>query len=145
MHCPGFHDPAILGYGIVPAADGITVLDTASVIAKKVNYDTSLFTGDNLFVVYTTNGSEVLGVDNTSYLLTAGQSLDLTWVYTPEIAKLTTITATVIVELEGKEYTFSTSIELDVQDASRITYVGVDASHNNEYRYINHSYHPIPL
>lgn len=57
------HDPAILGYGIVPAADGITVLDTASVIAKKVNYDTSLFTGDNLFVVYTTNGADAYAFD----------------------------------------------------------------------------------
>ena len=36
-------------------------------------------------------------------------------------------------ELESKEYKFSSSVELDVQDAASLTYIGVDASHNNEY------------
>lgn len=111
---------------------------TAPIAGEELTLTTTLFNqeGSDAIVksiVYTTNGSEVLFTDNTTHLLASGSTLALDWAYTPAVAKLTTITATVIVELENKEYTFSTSVELDVQDASRITYIGIDASHNNEY------------
>ena len=120
---------------------GITAVEsstTTPVTGEELTITTTLYneeSSDALIksIVYTTNGSEVLGVDNDIHILAAGSTLALDWAYTPAEAKLTTITATVVVELEGKEYTFSTSIELDVQDAAQITYIGIDASHKNEY------------
>lgn len=84
-------------------------------------------------VVYTTEGSKVLFTDTTPRVLSADSSVSIDWKYVTELAKKTTITVTVVVEMEGKEYTFSAAVDLDVQDVSSLAYVGVDASHNNEY------------
>ena len=35
--------------------------------------------------------------------------------------------------LDGVEYTFTKDIELDVKDADSLVYIGIDASHYNEY------------
>ncbi len=53
----------IVGYGLVPSGDLPTVLDTSQPIAQTVTYNTSLFTSENLFVVYTTSGSTPYAFD----------------------------------------------------------------------------------
>ena len=80
-----------------------------------------------------TVGSQVLGVDNTGYTIPASGNLTVDYKYTPETAKVMTITVTAVVELDGVEYTFSMDVKLDVQDASKLVYIGIDASHYNEY------------
>ncbi len=80
-----------------------------------------------------TVGSQVLGVDTTGYTVPASGNLTVDFTYTPETAKVMTITVTAVVELDGVEYTFSMDVELDVQDASKLVYIGIDASHYNEY------------
>ena len=50
-----------------------------------------------------------------------------------------TVTATVVVEQNDKEYTFTKDIKLDVQDADQLVYIGIDASHHNEYVAGNYS------
>ncbi len=113
--------------------------DTETPIAgEEVTLSTTLYNDEGYdalikSVVYTTNGAEVLYVDDSTYVLSAGSEQTIEWKYTPASAKLTTITVTVILETDGKEYTFSGSVELDVQDADAITYIGIDASHANEY------------
>ena len=84
-------------------------------------------------ITYTTNGSVVLGADTTGYTVPASGTLDVEFKYTPEIAKVTTITVTAVVEQNGKEYTFTKDIELDILDADSLVYIGIDASHHNEY------------
>ena len=83
-------------------------------------------------VTYTV-GSQVLGVDTTGYTIPASGSATVDFLYTPEVAKVMNVTVTVIVELDGVEYTFSMDVQLDVQDASKLVYIGIDASHYNEY------------
>ena len=81
-------DPAILGYGLVPAGDEQLVLEpeepqtgldavapeqmvsaaavdleSAQLIAQSVNYDPQRFTAENLFVVYTTDGADCYAFD----------------------------------------------------------------------------------
>ena len=111
---------------------------TSPVVGEELTISTTLYnreTSDALVksVIYTTNGSEVLYVDNNTYVLAADGTVDLQWKYTPAAAKLTTINITVIVEYEGKEYTFTASVELDILNADEIAYFAIDASHNNEY------------
>ena len=84
-------------------------------------------------ITYTTNGSVVLGTDTSGYTLPASGTLAIDFTYTPEVARVMTVTATVVIEQDGKEYTFTKDIELDVLSADSLVYVGIDASHHNEY------------
>lgn len=84
-------------------------------------------------LVYTINGSEVIGTDATGYTIPASGTVGVAFKYTPTAAKVSKITVTALVEQDGKEYTFSMDITLDVQDANKLVYIGIDASHYNEY------------
>ncbi len=84
-------------------------------------------------VTYTKNGSVVIGTDTTSYTLAASSTQELTFNYTPTEAKVEKITVTVVLELDGEEYTFTKDITLDILDADSMVYIGIDASHYNEY------------
>ena len=71
--------------------------------------------------------------DTTGYTVPKSGTVSAEYQFTPLKAKLTKITVTAVVELEGKEYTFTKDVELDVKDADSLVYVGIDASHYNEY------------
>ena len=83
-------------------------------------------------VTYTV-GSQVLAVDTTGYTIPASGNATIDFKYTPDTARVMTVTVTAVVELDGVEYTFSMDVQLDVQDASKLVYIGIDASHYNEY------------
>ena len=80
-----------------------------------------------------TNGSEVLGTDDTGYTLPASGTLNVEWKYTPTVAKVMSITVTATIVKGDLEYTYSKDVTLDVGDADRLVYIGIDASHYNEY------------
>ena len=84
-------------------------------------------------ITYTTNGSMVLGTDTAAGQIPASSTSTAEFKYTPDKAKIMTITVTAVVELDGVEYTFSKDIELEVKDAESLVYIGIDASHYNEY------------
>ena len=108
------------------------------VTGEELEITTTLFNSERSgatvkSVTYTTNGSVVLGTDTTEYTIPASGTQTVSFKYTPDVAKIMTITATVIVEQDGKEYTFSMDITLDVLDADELIYIGIDAAHYNEY------------
>ena len=81
-----------------------------------------------------TSGGETLYTDTTGYTVDAsGGTLAVEWTYTPTQARLTTITVTVTMTQGGMEYTYSMEVTLDVLDAEQLVYIGIDASHYNEY------------
>ena len=83
---------------------------------------------------YTVKGSEtVLGTDTTDYTVPASGTLAVDFKYTPDVAKVMTVTVTAVIEQNGKEYTFTKDIELDILNADSLVYIGIDASHYNEY------------
>ena len=84
-------------------------------------------------ITYTTNGSKVLGVDDKGYSVPANGTLAIPFAFTPDVARVMTVTATVVMEQGGKEYTFTKDLTLDVQNAEELVYIGIDASHYNEY------------
>src|SRR5699024_10082956 len=63
----------------------------------------------------------------------ASGTLTVDWTYTPTTARVMTITVTVVLVEDGIEYTYSKDISLDILDASKLVYIGIDASHLNEY------------
>lgn len=57
----------------------------------------------------------------------------LTFSHTPKVSETIKLSVHVMVEVNGQEKLFVQTLELYVRDASTLTYVGIDASHNNEY------------
>ena len=104
---------------------------------EELTLTTTLFnsetTGATVKSLTYTIGGVVIGTDTTGHAIPASSTQDITFNWTPTKAKVTTITVTAIVEQNGKEYTFTKQIELDVLDADSLVYVGIDASHYNEY------------
>lgn len=78
-------------------------------------------------------GGEPIGTDTTGYTLAASSTQDVEFKYTPTKARIMTVKITAVIEQDGKEYTFTKDVTLDVLDASKLVYIGIDASHYNEY------------
>ena len=107
------------------------------VTGEELTISTTLFNSEiaaaNVKSMTYTIGSQVLAVDTTPYTIPASGNYTVDFKYTPDVAKVMTITVTAVVELDGVEYTFSMDVKLDIQDASKLVYIGIDASHYNEY------------
>ena len=101
-------------------------------------YPCLLYTSDATIKSLTyTIGGTVIGVDkgegDKGYTLGKSSTLDVSFRYTPTAARVFTVQVTAVVEQNGKEYTFTKTIDLDVLNADALVYIGIDASHYNEY------------
>lgn len=107
------------------------------VTGEELTITTTLFNSEatdaTVKSVTYTSGSEKLYTDTTGYTVPASGSAPVVFTYTPTTAKVMTVKVTVVMELEGVEYEFSMDITLDVLNADELVYIGIDASHHNEY------------
>ena len=78
-------------------------------------------------------GGTVIGTDKTGYTIAKSSTLDVPFKYTPTAARVFTVQVTAVVEQGGNDYTFTKTVGLDVLDADSLVYIGIDASHYNEY------------
>ena len=78
-------------------------------------------------------GGEPIGTVTVPIALAASSTQDVEFKYTPTKARIMTVKITAVIEQDGKEYTFTKDVTLDVLDASKLVYIGIDASHYNEY------------
>ena len=78
-------------------------------------------------------GGEPIGTATDPITLAASSTQDVEFKYTPTKARIMTVRITAVIEQDGKEYTFTKDVTLDVLDASKLVYIGIDASHYNEY------------
>ncbi len=78
-------------------------------------------------------GGETIGTVTVPIALAASSTQDVEFKYTPTKARIMTVRITAVIEQDGKEYTFTKDVTLDVLDASKLVYIGIDASHYNEY------------
>ena len=78
-------------------------------------------------------GGEPIGIVTDPITLAASSTQDVEFKYTPTKARIMTVRITAVIEQDGKEYTFTKDVTLDVLDASKLVYIGIDASHYNEY------------
>ena len=83
-------------------------------------------------VTYTC-GNETLGTDTTVRTIPASGSTAVPFTHTFTDAKLQTVKVTAVVTYNGTDYTFTKTIALDVLRAENLVYIGIDASHYNEY------------
>ena len=130
--------PVWVGEKLKLGISSLTCGTATPVTGEELTLTTTLFNGEATdakvkSLTYTTNGSVVLGTDTDGYTIPASGKLAVDFKYTPDVAKVMTVTVTAVVELDGKEFTFTKDISLDVLEADSLVYVGIDASHYNEY------------
>ena len=108
------------------------------VTGEELTFSISVFNSESKeavikSVTYTANGSTVIGIDNKGYNVPTSGSIDIQFNYIPDVAKVMTVTATVVIEQDGKEFTYAKDITLDIRNADELIYIGIDAAHHNEY------------
>ena len=99
---------------IKAAAEEVYINEETTLVTTLYNHEEKAAAVKSL--VYTINGSEVIGTDTAGYTLPADGTLAVEFKHTFETAKLTTVTVTAVVELDGKEYEFTANVELDLLD-----------------------------
>ncbi|HJB56088.1 MAG TPA: CehA/McbA family metallohydrolase [Candidatus Flavonifractor intestinipullorum] len=130
--------PVWVGETLKLGISSVTCGTANPVTDEEVTITTNLFNSEAEeatvnSVTYTSRG-ETLYTDTTGYTIpAAGGTLAIEWKYTPTQARLTPITVTVSMTQGGMEYTYSMEVTLDVLDAEQLVYIGIDASHYNEY------------
>ncbi len=82
-------------------------------------------------LTYSVDGEEFSG--ETPIDLPKSSTKDVSFKYTPKAARLTTVKISAVVDFKGEAYTFTKDVALDVLDADALVYIGIDASHYNEY------------
>jgi len=130
--------PVWVGESLKLGISSLTCGTSTPVTNEELTLTTTLFNSESKAarvksVTYTANGGEVIATDTTGYSIPAGSTFEIKQKLIPTDAKVTTITATVVMDLDGEEFTFTMDITLDVQDADKLVYIGIDASHYNEY------------
>ncbi len=129
--------PVWVGESLKLGISEVTASTSTPVTGEELTLSTKLFNSETteatVSAITYTVGSTVLGVDKTGYTIPASGDLTVDFKWTPETAKVTKITVTAIVSLDGEEFTFTKDIELDIRDAEKLVYLGIDASHYNEY------------
>ena len=129
--------PVWVGESLKLGISEVTSSTSTPVTGEELTLSTKLFNSETseatVSTVTYTVGSTVLGVDKTGYTIPASGELTVDFKWTPETAKVTKITVTAIVSLDGEGFTFTKDIELDIRDSEKLVYVGIDASHYNEY------------
>ena len=129
--------PVWVGETLKLGISDVTCSAATPVTKEELTLTTTLFNSETsdaeIKSLTYTIGGEVIGEDTTAGTLKASSTTDVEFKYTPDKARMTTITVTVVLEQNGKEYTFTKDISLDVLDADKLVYIGIDASHYNEY------------
>ncbi|MBR0154067.1 MAG: cell wall-binding repeat-containing protein, partial [Lachnospiraceae bacterium] len=112
--------PVWVGSGV---SAGITEVKSSvdpAIVNEATTLTTTFFSNEETngtikSIVYTVDGSKVVGTDTTGYTLTK-DGLDVTFSYTPDVAKRVTITVTAVIEFNGKEKTYTKDLILSVRE-----------------------------
>ncbi len=119
---------------------GINSLECSTklpVTGEELTLTTKLFcnesTSATLKSITYKQGDTVLLAQEPGTAIASMGVLAHTFSFTPAIAGTTTITVTVTITSNGVDREFNSNIELNVRDSERLVYVGIDASHYNEY------------
>ncbi|MGM9575704.1 MAG: S-layer homology domain-containing protein [Oscillospiraceae bacterium] len=130
--------PVWVGESLKLGISSVECGTSTPVTGEELELTTTIFNSEKTeavikSVTYTANGSQVIGTQTDAVTVGASENKTVSFKYTPDKAKLMKVTVTVVLEQDGKEYTFSKDIELDILNADDLVYIGIDASHYNEY------------
>lgn len=103
--------------------------EALTITANLFNSETTAATATS--VVFSVDGEVKYTAENVS--IDPNTRVGVPFKFTPDSARLQTVSVEATIEQGGKKYTFTGSIQIDVQDSSKLVYIGIDASHYNEY------------
>ena len=129
--------PVWVGETLKLGISDVTCGTSTPVTGEAMTVTTTLFNSESTdakikSITYAV-GSQVLASATDAGTVPASGTLALSYDVSFDTARVYKVTATVVLEQDGKEYVFTKDITLDVQNADDLVYIGIDASHYNEY------------
>ena len=129
--------PVWVGETLKLGISDVTCGTSTPVTGEKMTVTTTLFNSESTdakikSITYAV-GSQVLTSATDVGTVPASGTLALSYDISFDAARVYKVTATVVLEQDGKEYVFTKDITLDVLNADDLVYIGIDASHYNEY------------
>ena len=129
--------PVWVGETLKLGISDVTCGTSTPVTGEKMTVTTTLFNSESTdarikSITYAV-GSQVLASATDVGTVPASGTLALSYDISFDTARVYKVTATVVLEQDGKEYVFTKDITLDVLNADDLVYIGIDASHYNEY------------
>lgn len=119
---------------------GISSFETSTklpVTDEALSFEATLFNNESEAVTLKTIeykvGNEVLETEAVNQVIDSAGTFKHQISYTPTDSKEMTISVKAIVEVAGQDKSFDKKVDLYVRDAEKLTFVGIDASHYNEY------------
>ena len=129
--------PVWVGETLKLGISDVTCGTSTPVTGEKMTVTTTLFNSEstdaNIKSITYAVGSQVLASATDVGTVPASGTLALSYDISFDTARVYKVTATVVLEQDGKEYVFTKDITLDVLNADDLVYIGIDASHYNEY------------
>ncbi|MBS7526467.1 CehA/McbA family metallohydrolase [Fusibacter paucivorans] len=119
---------------------GISSLETTSempVTGESLKLETTLFNNETSDVTvksidYTIDNT-VIASETPNATITSMGTFKNEINYTPTDAALTAVTVSSVCSIAGQDKTFTANLDLNVRDSEKLVYIGIDASHFNEY------------
>ncbi|WP_172794670.1 CehA/McbA family metallohydrolase, partial [Acetivibrio ethanolgignens] len=129
--------PVWVGKTIMLGISNVESSTSTPVTDEEITVKTTLFNSEGEDAViksltYKLDGT-VLENLNSVGTITKSTTFEYNYGFTPKKAKLQKITVEAVIQLGDKEFIYSKDLSLDVRDASKLVYVGIDGSHYNEY------------
>lgn len=119
---------------------GITSVECGTkmpVTGEKLTLSTTLFNNEaNAVTVKSIEykmGNEILKSEDLAKEMLTTASYKHTFDYTPAKPGKVKVAVTAVMIINEEEKSFTQEIELNVRDSSKLVYIGIDASHFNEY------------
>ena len=129
--------PVWVGETLKLGISDVTCGTSTPVTGEAMTVTTTLFNSEstdaNIKSIPYAVGSQVLASATDVGTVPASGTLALSYDVSFDTARVYKVTATVVLEQDGKEYVFTKDITLDVLNADDLVYIGIDASHYNEY------------
>ncbi|MDW7661514.1 MAG: S-layer homology domain-containing protein [Bacillota bacterium] len=119
---------------------GISSLESSAkmpVTNETLNLKTTLFNNELNSVTITSIkyevGGEIIKSDTMAEVVGTAGVYQNTIEYKPVTPGIQKITVTAAIMVDGQEIIFTQDIEINVRDSEKLVYIGIDASHYNEY------------
>ena len=129
--------PVWVGETLKLGISDVTCGTSTPVTGEAMTVTTTLFNSEstdaNIKSITYAVDSQVLASATDVGTVPASGTLALSYDVSFDTARVYKVTATVVLEQDGKEYVFTKDITLDVLNADDLVYIGIDASHYNEY------------
>jgi len=130
--------PVWVGKGTVVGINSFTSDTAVPVTGEEITFATALFNNEDTpatikTITYSIEGGEVLKTITLNQTLASIGTYKHEFKYTPGKAVDQTVVVTVVILSNGKESEYVAQLALEVLDPANMVYVGIDASHFNEY------------